>query len=329
MDSTGCFDRRRVGCRRRLLRIALCVGLGAVLAPGGLVAAAGDAGYARIAPILQARCVVCHQGEGAPLGLRLDSLEGLLAGSQRGPVVRAGDPEDSELIRRLDGRSNPRMPLTGPPWLDEREMALIADFIREAIADRADGVAEFDAASAMAAEGADPGAVQPSPPTGSWPAVAVIFGQRCAKCHAAQGLLGGPPEGYRLSTHAEAVDASERARIVPGRPEASELWRRVTGLARPRMPLDGPPYLGEAELAQIEAWIRAGAADGEGRATPVARGAEVRLHGTLESANRLDGLSFLAPAERKRVDGHPGDYVRLRGRLGPEGEVLAERIQAR
>lgn len=35
--------------------------------------------------------------------------------------------------------------------------------------------------------------------------------------------------------------------------------RRIRGSARPRMPLDGPPYLSEAEVALISRWIDAGA----------------------------------------------------------------------
>ncbi len=73
--------------------------------------------------------MLCHRGDAAPLGLRLDGFEGLMAGSERGPVVAPGDPDTSELMRRLEGRSLPRMPLTGPPFLDDAQIALVREWI--------------------------------------------------------------------------------------------------------------------------------------------------------------------------------------------------------
>ena len=59
--------------------------------------------YVDVSAILVSRCVVCHTGSSAPLGLRLDTLDNVLKGSQNGPVVVGGKPEASELIRRLKG----------------------------------------------------------------------------------------------------------------------------------------------------------------------------------------------------------------------------------
>ena len=66
--------------------------------------------YGDVAAILQSRCVVCHTGPSAPLGLRLDNLDNVLKGSQNGPVAVGGKPEASELIRRLKGVSSPSRP---------------------------------------------------------------------------------------------------------------------------------------------------------------------------------------------------------------------------
>lgn len=72
--------------------------------------------FAEVAPILAQRSVLCHAGPAAPAGLRLDTLEALLKGSAKGPVVRSGVPADSELVRRIKGISQPGMPMTGPPF---------------------------------------------------------------------------------------------------------------------------------------------------------------------------------------------------------------------
>jgi hypothetical protein len=88
-----------------------------------LQANAEPVSFDAIGPMLVERCVMCHSGPSAAAGLRLDTLEGLLAGGAKGPVVRPGDPGSSELLRRLNGSSQPRMPMTGPPFLSDAEVA--------------------------------------------------------------------------------------------------------------------------------------------------------------------------------------------------------------
>lgn len=275
--------------------------------------------YAEIAPILQARCVLCHSGASAPLGLRLDSLAGLRAGSQRGPVALAGKPQDSELLLRLSGARQPRMPMTGPPWLGEAEIALFERWIADGLQPGAEPPATVPAPSAQSGDG----------PV-SWAQVAPILARRCAKCHAPQGLMGPPPEGLRLTSHAETLASGERARVVPGAPEASELLRRIRGQARPRMPYDGPPWLEEAEIALIAAWIEQGARDAQGQLAPSPSGARLRLHGSLGANWTLDGLPLrIAPATRIDKSPRPGDYVQVRGHWSADGAVDVERLRRR
>ncbi|MFM2067642.1 MAG: hypothetical protein RLZZ584_2551, partial [Pseudomonadota bacterium] len=213
----------------RIVRRLHALALGATLTLGTASGVAAQTGFDAVQPLLARDCVLCHQGANAPLGLRLDSLAGVLAGSARGPVVKAGDAAGSELVRRLDGRSQPRMPLTGPPYIGDADLALLRAWIDQGLAPGA---------------AATPGAVAPaSAPAGArapdgvptWRDVAPILATRCTRCHAPQGQLGPAPEGYVLTSHAAATSAADRARIVPGQPAASELLRRVKGHARPRM----------------------------------------------------------------------------------------------
>ncbi|MFZ2648643.1 MAG: c-type cytochrome domain-containing protein, partial [Burkholderiaceae bacterium] len=118
--------------RWRATAQAAVLPLAALLA--GAAAQAQGVSYDDVAPILASRCVMCHAGPGAPLALRLDSLEGLLEGSKNGPVVKAGDAPGSELIRRLEGLSQPRMPMTGPPYLSDAEVALFKRWIASGLA---------------------------------------------------------------------------------------------------------------------------------------------------------------------------------------------------
>lgn len=88
----------------------------------------GKIGYADVAAIFAQHCGGCHGGPAAPLDLRLDSYAGVMAGSSNGPVVVSGKPDASELMRRLRGSSQPRMPFGKPP-LPQGELRLIVGWI--------------------------------------------------------------------------------------------------------------------------------------------------------------------------------------------------------
>lgn len=283
---------------------------------------AQEVAWVDLEPVLQSRCVMCHSGPGAPLGLHLDSLQGLLDGSRNGPVAKAGDPADSELIRRLKGISQPRMPLTGPPFLTEEEISLFERWI-------ATGMPAAPNAPAAAKE---PGAVA-TPAPGSivtYANVAPLFTARCVKCHTDNGLMGPAPEGYRLTSYEETVSAVDRLRVVPGQPAASEVVRRIRGQSLPRMPFDGPPYFSDAETALVAVWVEQGARSAAGTPATVPHGARLRLQGRLTGQWQLDELPLIVTGAT-RIDKSPrtGDFVEVRGYLDAGGGVVAGRIRAR
>lgn len=88
----------------------------------------------------------------------------------------------------------------------------------------------------------------------------------CVKCHTEGGatplglLVGGLDlgsyDGLRRGGNQSGGDV-----VIPGAPCRSALYRKVLG-GPPfgaRMPLDGPPYLGDEELDLIHDWIAEGA----------------------------------------------------------------------
>ena len=83
------------------------------------------------------RCNMCHSELGAFRGLRLDTYAAALAGSQRGAVLLPGDPDASELMRRLRGESPPRMPFLGPP-LPKDEINVIERWIAAGLPETTD-----------------------------------------------------------------------------------------------------------------------------------------------------------------------------------------------
>ena len=283
-------------------------------------AAAAETDFSVVYPVLQSRCTICHSGPAAPLGLRLDSRDAILAGSSRGPVVVAGDPAGSELIKRIEGTTLPRMPMTGPPFLTDDEVALFEQWILDGM----------PGGGEAAVSGHPPD--EPETPDGPvrYGHVAPIFAQRCVKCHTEGGLMGGPPEGYRLGSYADTVSTGDRVRVVSGSPGASELVRRIRGQSLPRMPHDGPPFLTEEEIALIEQWVAEGARDSAGTPASVPVGSRVRLHGRLASPNRLDDVELvITPSTRIDKSPQRGDYVEVRGRIDADGRVVVERMRGR
>ncbi|MEY8877213.1 MAG: c-type cytochrome domain-containing protein, partial [Leptothrix sp. (in: b-proteobacteria)] len=173
-------------------------------------------------------------------------------------------------------------------------------------------------------------AARPAVPT--WTDVAPIFATRCAKCHRDDGLMGAAPEGYRLNSYEAVLSSDDRVRVLPGRPEASELVRRIQGLARPRMPFDGQPYLSEAEIGLIRDWIRHGARNSLGESAPMPTGARLRLRGSQGQDGLLESLGGSGGSgggrRRDRLPG-PDDDFELRGWVGPDGSIEVERLRRR
>jgi hypothetical protein len=81
-----------------------------------------------ISPLFESSCTICHGPGDAQSSLRLDSLEGVLAGGVSGRVVIPGDGAASPLVKRLTGELEPQMPLGDHP-LGEEQIALIRAWI--------------------------------------------------------------------------------------------------------------------------------------------------------------------------------------------------------
>jgi len=279
--------------------------------------------YSNIAPILAEKCVMCHSGQAAAAGLRLDSFDAIMKGSSTGAVVKSAQPEASELIRRIKGISQPRMPMTGPPFLSDSEIALFERWV-------AGGLIKGEATAVKSPQQK----LKQRPGTGepvTYLHVAPIFAKRCAKCHTDNnGLMGPAPEGYRLTSYASTLSSRDRVRVVPGKPDASALVRHIRGQSRPQMPFDGPPYLDDDEIRLIEDWVTQGARNGEGVKAEIPAGAKVRLHGKLGTGGQLDGLDLII-GSRTRIDKNPrpGDYVQIRGHLDRNGNVQVDRLRRR
>lgn len=116
------------------MSLAVIVALGAA-AQGEETQAAAEAqvavDFARdVAPILERRCMSCHDASSKKGSLNLSTHAGLLAGGDSGEVIAAGKPDESYLIDSItpttDGKSE--MPKSGPP-LTAKEIETLRSWI--------------------------------------------------------------------------------------------------------------------------------------------------------------------------------------------------------
>ena len=106
--------------------IARCVGIALGLC-GSPVWAEPTFFTARVAPVFEKHCVVCHGAEKQKAGLRLDSFEQTMRGGEAGAVVKAGDVKASEVFRRitLPASDDEVMPSDGKPLLSADEIKIV------------------------------------------------------------------------------------------------------------------------------------------------------------------------------------------------------------
>lgn len=71
---------------------------------------AADFFEARVRPVLAEHCFSCHGPKKQSAGLRLDSRQALLEGSDKGPVVVPGQPDKSALVAAIQHTGQVKMP---------------------------------------------------------------------------------------------------------------------------------------------------------------------------------------------------------------------------
>ena len=87
--------------------------------------------HLEIQPILAQHCLACHGPDSHLSGLNLSTLEGLLSGGARhGPAIVPGHPEQSVLVRVLQGQITPSMPM-GSARLPDGAIRAIAKWIEQ------------------------------------------------------------------------------------------------------------------------------------------------------------------------------------------------------
>jgi hypothetical protein len=188
----------------------------------------------QIQSILDAKCKRCHGGEKRSAELSLASSRDLLKGSESGPVIIAGKPDESLLVEMITAGE---MPPKDSPQLSPAELELIRRWIEE-------GAAFSDS-----------------------PQVTVEITQhqivplmllRCAACH------GGRRREADLDLRTKAgilKGGKSGPAAIPGKPEESLLIRRIHAEEMPprrQLVSVSVKPMESNELKMLEAWIATG-----------------------------------------------------------------------
>ena len=110
---------------------ALCAGIGCgngESSSDGGTDGASVASASAVMDILNSNCMPCHAGAEAKEELALDTIGGLMAGGEHGPVVVAGDAAGSTIIKALRGDGVEQMPFMKDA-LAESDIKLIEEWI--------------------------------------------------------------------------------------------------------------------------------------------------------------------------------------------------------
>lgn len=191
-----------------------------------------------IRPIFENSCLECHGPEKQKADFRVDEYETLLKGGESEiPAVVPGDLVESLMVELINtDYEEEKMPPEGKadPLTDE-QIALIEQWISE-------------------------GAIweeKPEPTVDFVADIQPIFEANCFKCH-------GPDlqeSKLRLDMRASLIKGGDSgsAAIIPGKPEESELLKRIHSDDKEiRMPRDAEPLPNE-DRTLIETWIAEGA----------------------------------------------------------------------
>ena len=93
-----------------------------------------------VRPMLVAKCQSCHGAKKQEFGLRLDSKAGLMKGSDGGPVVIPGKPDESSLVEAVKYAGSIQMPPDGK--LAATEIASLTEWVRRGAPWPAEAVVE-------------------------------------------------------------------------------------------------------------------------------------------------------------------------------------------
>ncbi len=102
--------------------------LGIALLAGSLLQGAGPSFRSDVFPIFRDNCLACHSAQVKMGEFVIESYEDLMRGGKSGKAIVPGDSDASLLARMIEGRAQPKMPLSGGD-LPPQNIAVIKQWI--------------------------------------------------------------------------------------------------------------------------------------------------------------------------------------------------------
>ncbi len=247
----------------------------------------------RVLPIFEKRCQSCHNSSTKISNLDLQSSAGLANGGQLGAVVVPSKPSMSRLYRRIARLEEPYMPVGGEP-LGDSEIEAIRQWIEGGAQWPPEIKSTMHESTVSAARAPDHAGAAPTLLSNNAQLfqrqVLPILSNRCQWCHNDERKYGGLTLDSAEGLHNGGWHGPV---VVPGRPEASRLYRRLARLEKSYMPLNsgggpGDPLPSE-EVDLIRQWIEGGAEWPETKAS------------LEEAKSRLSRLEILKQIEEPKI----------------------------
>ncbi len=193
-----------------------------------------------VVPIFKANCVQCHGPTVRTKAMDLSTLEGVMKGSESGPVVIPGKPEDSRLYKMVH---EGKMPFGGKP-LSEAQVATIRAWIE------AGAPSALESGHAASTEKLTQHDIIP------------IMLLRCTACHGFRRQEGG----LALHTREAMLKGGKSGpAIIPGKPNESLVIRRIRAGEMPpkkRLMEVSVHPITPTETERLARWIAQGAPEG-------------------------------------------------------------------
>ncbi|MES2458710.1 MAG: DUF1549 domain-containing protein [Bacteroidota bacterium] len=272
--------------------------------------------HAEVEGIFSNSCYKCHGPDKKKGGLRLDLKAFAFKGGESGPVIIPGKPERSELMRRITLPSNHKeaMPTKGKK-LKDQDIDMIRFWISKGapwpeVGGESKEIEKVDVAgpqveaklALVTTSNLTPEEIELNTE------VRAILAHNCYSCHGPKKMKAG----LRLDSKSLAFKGGDEGPvIIPGKPEESELFRRIT------LPVDHKEFmpseakkLSQRDINLVKLWIAKGAPWQDGGNN----GVKAPVYRIAELAPRNPKLPALSGSKKinNPIDIWVNDYFRKR-----------------
>ncbi len=254
----------------------------------------------QIAPLLNSKCLSCHDDKAAGR-LRMDSYAEMKKGGKSGPLLSAGNPRTSLIMTRV-AAPNPalRMPKDAAALTND-EINLLANWIKQGAKFDSDDetikLADFGKPATKARTNTP---IKIAKATGNEKVkfirdLAPDFVTICERCHSGNNPRGG----FRTVTFEDLMRGGDSgAVLIAGKPDDSRLWDLING-GPPKMP-PGQARIYRKWYDNLKIWIEEGCKyEGDDPKVPLRRLVPTEDELKIAKLSRMTADEFIAMRKEK------------------------------